>query len=130
MKNYKPGGYNSLSPYFIVKGAPQFIALMEEIFDAKQTRLFTRPDGSIVHAEVRLDDSIIMLTEATEQFPPVPMVIHVYVPNVDETFERVKKAGCKILEAPQRREGDPDRRGTFLDHGNNTWSIATQISES
>ncbi len=67
-KSFKPTGYNSASPYFIVNGAQRFIALMKEIFDAKELRRYDMPDGSIMHAEIQIDDSVIMLGDSSERF--------------------------------------------------------------
>ena len=86
------------------------------------------PDGTVMHAEMQIDDSVIMLGNSSEQYPPVPVVMHVYVPNVDETYEKAIKLGCVALEAPKERAGDPDRRGTFKDFAGNTWSIGTQLT--
>ena len=124
---FKPSGYNSVSPYFIVSGAQRFIDLLNEIFGATELRRYDRPDGSIMHAEIRIDDSVIMLGDSSQQFPPVSLVMHVYVTNVDETFDKAVKAGCEIVERPKEREGDPDRRATFKDFAGNLWSIGTQV---
>jgi uncharacterized glyoxalase superfamily protein PhnB len=119
IKEFKPTNYNSVSPYFIVNGAQKFIDLMKEIFDAKELRRYDMPDGTIMHAEILIDDSVIMLGDSSDKFSPVHLVIHVYVPNVDETFERAVHAGCEIVESPKEREGDPDRRATFKDFAGN-----------
>jgi PhnB protein len=127
-QEFKPANYNSVSPYFIVDGAQRFIDLMQVIFDAKELRRFDRPDGSIMHAEIRIDDSVIMLGEASDKYPPVPIVMHVYVPNVDEVFNKAILAGCEVIEQPKQSEGDPDKRATFKDFSGNMWSVGTQIS--
>jgi PhnB protein len=129
IKDFKPIGYNSVSPYFIVKGAQKFIDLMEEIFEAKEIRRYDMPNGSIMHGEIQIDDSIIMLGDASDKFPPVQLVMHVYVPNVDETFEKAIKAGCEEIEKPKQREDDPDRRATFKDFAGNIWSVGTQLKQ-
>ncbi|HPN72145.1 MAG TPA: VOC family protein [Saprospiraceae bacterium] len=126
-KDFKPQGYNSVSPYFIVNGAGKLITLLQQIFDAKEMRRFENPDGSIMHAEVQIDDSIIMVSDATDKYPPITLVMHVYVPNVDEIFHKAIEAGCEISEAPKQREGDPDRRATFIDFAGNMWSVGTQL---
>ena len=125
--SFKPAGYTSLSPYFIVKGAQQFIDLLKLIFNAKELRRFDMPDGTIMHAELQLDDSVIMLGESSDKFEPVPLVLHVYVPNLDETFEKAIAAGCEPIKAPATQDGDTDRRGTFKDFAGNMWSIGTQL---
>ena len=126
-KEFKPANYNSASPYFIVNGAQKLIDLMKKIFNAKELRRYDMPDGTIMHAEIQIDDSVIMLGDSSDKFPPIPMVMHVYVANVDETFEIAIKAGCEIVEQPNQREGDPDRRATFKAFAGNMWSVGTQL---
>ncbi|HEV7780392.1 MAG TPA: VOC family protein [Chitinophagaceae bacterium] len=126
--SYKPGGYNSVSPYLIVNGAQKMIDLLKQVFDAKELRRYDRPDGTIMHAEVQLDDSVIMIADATDQYPPNQHLLHIYVADVDQTFQRAIKAGCIAEESPKQREGDPDRRGSFKDFSGNSWAIGTQLS--
>lgn len=126
-KEFKPAGYSSVSPYFIVNGAQKLIDLLKEIFDAKELRRYDRPGGTIMHAEIQIDDSVIMLGDSSDKFPPVPLVLHVYVPNVDETFDKAIGAGCEIVERPKESDGDPDRRATFKDFAGNMWSVGTQL---
>ncbi len=125
--DFKPTNYNSVSPYFIVDGAQKFIELMKTIFNAKELRRYDMPDGTIMHAEIQIDDSVIMLGDSSDKFPAVPLVIHVYVPNVDEIFKKAINAGCESVEQPKEREGDPDRRATFKDFAGNMWSVGTQL---
>jgi uncharacterized glyoxalase superfamily protein PhnB len=127
-KNFKPTNYNSVSPYFIVNGAQKFIDLMTEIFGAKELRRYDMPDGTIMHAEIQIDDSVIMLGDSSDKFLPVPLVMHVYVPNVDEILDKAVQAGCEVIENPKEREGDPDRRATFKDFAGNMWSVGTQLN--
>lgn len=127
IKEFKPTGYNSVSPYFIVYGAEKLIDQLHQIFGIKVLRRYDRPDGTIMHAEFQIDDSVIMIGEASEKFPPVPIVMHVYVPDVDKVFEKAKAAGCEIIEEPKQRDNDPDRRATFKDFAGNMWSIGTQL---
>ncbi len=126
-KDFKPSGYNSVSPYFIINGAQQFVDLMKIVFEAKELRRYDMPDGSIMHAEIQIDDSVIMLGESSDRFPPVPLVMHVYVSNVDDVFNKAIHAGCEVIEKPKEREGDPDRRATFKDFAGNLWSVGTQL---
>lgn len=126
-KPFKPEGYNSASPYFIVNGAQRFIDQMKTIFDAKELRRFDRLDGSIMHAEIQIDDSVIMLSDATKTYPATTMIMHLYVPDVDDVFQKVVSSGCEIIEKPKQNEGDPDKRATFIDCAGNMWSIGTQM---
>ncbi|MCO5241326.1 MAG: hypothetical protein M9904_14850 [Chitinophagaceae bacterium] len=82
-----------------------------------------------MHVEIQIDDTVLMLGDTSDEFPPIPLVIHVYVPNVDETFEKAIKAGCEIIGHPKQRKGDPDRRATFKDFAGNMWSVGTQLNK-
>nr|HMU05945.1 hypothetical protein [Saprospiraceae bacterium] len=66
--DFKPAGYNSASPYFIVDEAQKLIDFLVYVFDAKQLRRYDRNDGSIMHAELKIDDSVIMLSNATNDY--------------------------------------------------------------
>ncbi|MEQ8878377.1 MAG: VOC family protein [Cyclobacteriaceae bacterium] len=125
--DYKPEGYNSVSPYFVVDGAHKLIALLIKIFDAEELRKYDMPDGTIMHAEIKIDDSVLMFGNASAQFPPNQLLTHIYVSDVDKTFKKAIELGCELLEAPKEREGDPDRRASFRDFAGNVWSIGTQI---
>lgn len=125
--SYKPDDYNSVSPYLIVEGAQKLIDLLRQVFNATEKRRYIRPDGKIMHVEVKVDDSIIMMSDATESYPPQKIMLHVYVPDVDATFRRAIAAGCELIEEPVQKTGDVDRRGSFYDFAGNYWSVATQI---
>ena len=125
MDQFKPEGYNSVSPYLIVNGAQKLIYLLNAIFNVKQLRRYDRPDGKIMHAEVQLDDSVLMIADATEQYEPNVHLMHVYVENVDETYKKAIAAGCTSAGEPEIKEGDPDKRGSFIDFAGNMWAVGT-----
>jgi uncharacterized glyoxalase superfamily protein PhnB len=108
---FKPAGYNSVSPYFVVNNAPAFIALLKDFLYAEELRRYDRPDGAIMHAECRLDDSVIMISDASSEFPANNLLMHVYVPDVHLTFQKAIDAGCEIIERPVKKPDDPDIRG-------------------
>jgi PhnB protein len=123
---FKPAGYNSLSPYFIVKDAPRFVRLMTDLFGAIELRRYELPDGKIMHLELKLDDSVIMLSEATAEYPANEFLMHFYVPDVNATYKRALELGCEGLQEPIQK-GDPDLRGMFRDFNGNVWSVGTQL---
>jgi hypothetical protein len=63
-----------------------------------------------MHAEVRVDDTVVMIADGGGVWPPFPSWLHVYVPDVDATYQRALAAGGISVQEPQMREGDPDRR--------------------
>jgi len=128
MNTFKPTGYNSVSPYFIVKDTERLINLLVQIFEAKELRKYTNSEGGIMHAEVQIDDSVIMLSEASETYPANQFLIHVYVKDAQASYKKAIAAGCEPMGEPKRQEGDPDLRGMFKDFAGNTWAVGTQLS--
>ncbi len=102
------------------------IDFVTEVFGATPLRRYEMPDGSIMHAEVRIDDAVLMLGQVGGKWPAVPASLHVYVADVDETYRRALSAGGESVQEPEQRGGDPDRRGGVRDPAGNTWWIATQ----
>ena len=123
---YKPSKYSTVSPYLIVNGAQLVIDFLKEVFGATDLRHYELPDGSIMHAEVRIEDSVIMLGDAGEHWPSSPSHLHVYVRDVDEIYKRALSAGATSVQEPQRKGEDPDRRAGVKGPGGNTWWISTQ----
>ncbi|MFC7322516.1 VOC family protein [Halobacillus campisalis] len=125
--SWKPKGYSSVSPYLVVDDARALIDFLKEAFDGEELRVYERRDGSIMHAEVRLDDSVIMVGESVEEWSSYPSHIHLYVKDSLNTYNRAIKAGGESLQEPVNKEGDPDRRGGVVDPAGNTWWISTQL---
>lgn len=122
---YKPYGYPSVAPYLVVRGADRTIAVLEAVFEARVLRRDARADGSIVHAELRIDDTVVMLADEVTGFPAMPSHVHVYVPDVDAAHREALAAGCREVQAPV--DDDGDRRGGFQEPGGTTWWVATRI---
>jgi len=126
MSPYKPQGYTSVTPYLIVDGAARTIDFLVRAFDAVELRRFPAPDGGVLHAEVRIDDTVLMLTDGNAGWPPVPTHVHVYVPDVDATYRRALAAGAASVQEPVKKD-DADKRGGVKDAGGTTWWIATMV---
>ena len=124
--SYKPKNYNSLSPYLIVDDAEKLVDLLKTVFDAEELRRYDREDGSIMHIEIKLDDSVLMISDSTEDYPAITTMLHVYVPDVLKTFDVAIENGCMLLERPTTQDDNPDTRGAFMDYAGNYWSVSTQ----
>ena len=127
MKAFKPDSYNSVSPYLIVSGASGTIDFLTRVFGAVELRRFADPSGGIMHAEVRIDDAVVMIADGTDGWPPVASHVHVYVPDVDATYAKALDAGASSVQAPVKKEDD-DKRGGVKDAGGTTWWIATKVA--
>jgi uncharacterized glyoxalase superfamily protein PhnB len=123
----KPQGYSTVSPYLVVIGAQAVIEFLKRTFGAAELRRYDAPDGRIAHAEVRIEDTVVMIADATSEWPPVPGFVHVYVTDVDATYRAALAAGAVSVLEPVKKPGDPDKRGGVRDSGGNTWWIATQM---
>jgi PhnB protein len=126
VKTYKPDDYNSLSPYLIVDNAQKLVDLLTVVFNAQTLRRFDRENGKIAHIELKLDDSVIMISDSTESYEPNKTMLHIYVPDVFKTFNKAIENGCEIIETPVNLQGDPDTRGSFYDFAGNYWAVSTQ----
>ncbi len=125
---WKPEGYTSVSPYLITPKPQEVIDFLKATLGATPLRRFDTPDGSIMHAEVDIDGTVVMMGEAGEDWPAVPCHLHVYVADVDAAYARAVENGGESVQAPTQGEGDSDRRGGVLDPGGNTWWFATQVA--
>lgn len=124
--SHKPEGYSTVSPYLIVDGASETIEFVVRVFDGVPLRRFADESGKLVHAEVRIDDTVVMVADGLEGWPPVPSHVHVYVADVDATYRRALEAGASSVQEPVQRD-DPDKRGGVKDAGGTTWWIATKV---
>ena len=124
--SYKPKNYNSVSPYLIVDGASGTIDFLKRVFGAVELRRFPDAAGKLMHAEVRIDDTVVMIADGGEGWPPVPSYVHVYVSDVDAAYRRALAAGATSVQEPVKKE-DEDKRGGVRDAGGTTWWIATRL---
>ncbi len=123
-----PDGYPTVTPYLMVQDAAKFIAFMSTVFAAKTTEQLMRPDGKIGHTELRVGDSMIMLSEAAESHPATPVMLHVYVEDVDAAFERAVRAGGTVVSKPTNQFYG-DRSGGVKEPSGNTIWIATHVED-
>jgi len=125
--NWKPENYNTVSVYIMAERAQRLIDFLKRAFDGVNLRRFDAPDGRIMHAEVRISDTVVMISDANATYPAFPVWLHIYVPDVDATYKKALAAGGISVQEPTRKEGDPDRRGGVKDPCGNTWWISTQM---
>ena len=127
MKTYKPVSYGTVSPYLIVSDANATIEFLKDVFGGVELRRTPNESGKVNHAEVRVDDTVIMIADAAPPaWPAVPGHAYVYVPDVDETYRKALAAGATSVQEPVQK-GDEDRRGGVRDVGGTTWWIATRV---
>lgn len=131
-----PAGYHSVQPYLHIRGAAKAIEFYKQAFGATQKGVMNGPDGKIMHAELRIGDSIFMLADEFPEFGSMSplstggagMGLHIYVEDVDSAFDRAVKAGAKV-EMPVMDMFWGDRYGKLADPFGHKWSIATHKAD-
>ena len=131
-----PEGYHTLTPYLIIKNASEAIDFYKKAFGAEELFRMPGPDGkTVLHAELRIGDSPLMMSEACENmaFSPeklggTPVTVHMYVQDANATFERAVKAGATAKMPPQDMFWG-DRFGKLTDPYGHEWSIAQHIED-
>ena len=119
-----PKGFHSLTPYLIVQGAGRLLEFMKQAIGAEERLRVPKPDGTIMHAEVRIGDSPVELADATEQHPPGPTALHLYVSDADAVYQRAIQAGATSTHEPVDQPYG-DREAGVKDPCGNYWYIAT-----
>lgn len=122
-----PDGYHSITPSMAVKDANGAIAYYKQVFGAEEHVHLANPDGSLMHAELRIGDSLVMLGEAAE-VPVANLQAMLYVPDADAVFQRAVDAGAAVLE-PMADMPWGDRAGRVRDPYGNVWFIATHTED-
>jgi uncharacterized glyoxalase superfamily protein PhnB len=123
-----PDGYHTVTPYLMIAGADRFIAFMQTVFGATVTEQLMQPDGRIGHTELRVGDSVIMLSEVPAGQNAAPTMLHLYVEDVDAAFARAVDAGGTAVSAPADQFYG-DRSGGVIEPSGNTIWIATHIED-
>ena len=125
---FQPEGYHTVTPYLIVQGAAQFIEFTKQAFAAQEKERMGPPDGPIMHAEVRIGDSLIMLSDASADFEPTRSSIHLYVDDVDSMYQRALQTGADSLREPTDQFYG-DRSAGIKDRFGNQWWLATHVED-
>lgn len=132
-----PDGYHSLTPYLVCRDAARAVEFYQQAFGATlKGGVAKTPDGKVMHAELRIGDSILMVSDEFPQSGSVsPQAIggsatglHIYLEDVDSAFDRAVKAGATV-EMPVADMFWGDRYGKLKDPFGHNWSIATHTAD-
>lgn len=121
-----PDGYRTVTPYLVVRDVPRLIEFLQQAFGATELMRSLRPDGSVMHAEVSIGDSRVMMGEASAPWPPMPGCLHLYVVDSDALYHLALQAGATSLREPTNQFYG-DRMAGVQDPVGNQWWIATRV---
>jgi uncharacterized glyoxalase superfamily protein PhnB len=120
-----PAGFHSITPYLVVPGIAKLVEFLKQAFGAEETHpIMTRPDGTVMHAEMRIGDSRLMMGEPMGNFQAMPCMLYLYVPDVDAIYRRALAAGAVSLQEPADQFYG-DRNAGVRDPSGNLWWIGT-----
>ncbi len=131
-----PDGYHSVTPYLFISGAADAIAFYEKAFDATELFRLPSPDGKVMHAEIRIGNSHVMLADAMEEFDvksPSTLggttgSLMIYVDDADALFQQAINAGATEAK-PMEDQFWGDRMGALIDPFGHQLSIATHVED-
>jgi len=130
--SYIPKGYNTITPYLVIKGAAKAIEYYKSVFGATVVVRMDGPNGTVGHAELQIGDSRIMLADenlqmgnrSAESIGASPVSLYVYLPDCDKVVAKAAAEGAKILK-PVADQFYGDRSGFLQDPFGHMWGIAT-----
>lgn len=136
MTNPVPPEFHSVTPYLTLRGATKAIEFYKKAFGAEERFVMPGPDGKVMHAEIKIGDSIVMLGDENPEYGALgpesrggaTSSLCVYLPNVDAAFDRAVKAGCTV-KMPLADQFWGDRFGTVVDPFGHVWSMATHVED-
>ncbi len=124
----KPEGYHTVTPFLLVKDTAKLIEFCQRAFGAIELFRMQSPDGIVMHAEIKIGDSILMLSDPGAQYKPMPCWLYLYVDDTDATYKQAIEAGAQSF-APPADQFYGDRNASVVDPFGNHWGIATHIED-
>jgi len=124
-----PDGFHAVTPYLVCQNASKVIDFLKRAFDAQEIHRSARPDGTVMHAQLKIGDSMVMLSDSMgDKYPPSPTSLYLYVTDTDAAYRNAMKAGgVSILEPMDQFYGD--RNAGVKDPGGNQWWVATHVED-
>ncbi|HLH32588.1 MAG TPA: VOC family protein [Terriglobia bacterium] len=122
----RPEGFHTVNPYLVINGAARVMEFLKQALDAVEVgEAFKGPDGKIMHATMRIGDSMVELGDSPE---PMAMNLHVYVDDVDTFYRRAIEAGGVSVREPETTFYG-DRSAGVKDPGGNKWWLSCHVED-
>lgn len=123
-----PDGYATVAPWIVTRDTAREIEFLTAAFDGEELGRMQGDDGSIVHAEVRIGDFIVLLFDAKDDWPDTPALLRLYMKDIDEVFQKALRAGAtSVTELFNSPWGD--RGGRIRDPLGNIWWLVEHIED-
>jgi uncharacterized glyoxalase superfamily protein PhnB len=131
-----PDGFHTLTPHLIVRNAKEALEFYKNAFGAEIGHVAYMPNGKVMHAGLRIGDSMLMLNDEMPEYGVVSplstngtaVTIHIYTEDVDSAFNRAVSAGAQV-KMPLMDQFWGDRYGVVADPYGHKWSLATHVKD-
>ena len=132
-----PYDMHSITPHLVINGAAKAVEFYKKVFDAEVVRpISTTPDGKVMHAHMKIGDSNLMMADefpqgsarAPQTLGGTPVVLTLYVADVDATWKKATDAGAKVV-FPLGNQFWGDRYGQIQDPFGHVWALATHVED-
>ena len=123
-----PDGFHTITPYLFAHSASRLIEFISAAFEGELIFQQKRPDGAVMHATMRIGDSMLMLADATREFGPMPSSIYLYVTDCDAVYQRALGSGGVSI-FPMMTLPSGERYGGVKDPCGNIWWVATHVED-
>src|SRR5271157_3475908 len=123
-----PDGNHTVTPYLVVEDVPKLIDFLKQAFGAQELGRMAHPNGGVMHAEVKIGDSKVMMGEAMGEWKAKPCSLYLYVEDVDAVYQRAIQAGGTSVREP-KDQFYGDRSAGVIDPCGNYWGIGTHVED-
>ena len=129
MSDWQRPGFTTVTPFLLVEGASELVEFLEDAFDAEILSRRDRPDGTLLHSEVRIGESMVIVAESFDEEGPMVAALYLYVEDCDDVFAAALDAGATIAVEPTTERHLGERHCAVTDPSGNVWWIATHLGE-
>lgn len=129
MNDWLRPGFSAVTPYLLVEGAAELVEFLEDAFDAEILSRRDRPDGTLLHAELRVAECMIVVGESFDVEGPMVAALFLHVEDCDEVFAAALDAGATIAVEPVTDRSLGERHAAVTDPSGNVWWITTHLGE-
>ena len=128
LRNGTPTGYTSVAPWVVTADTGAFLDFVSDVFDGEELARVSTEDGSIGHGEIRVGDTVVLAFDRRPEWPAMPSLLRVFVPNADEAFAKSLAAGAEVVtELDDSAFGQ--RGGRIKDPFGNIWWVTSHVED-
>ena len=126
MINYQPDGYTTIAPWVVTDDTGALLDFVAAAFDGVELGRVAVEDGSIGHAEIRVGDTVLLAFDRRPEWPLMPALLRVFVPDADAAMARAAEAGAHVVTEPSTNAWGA-RGGRVRDPFGNIWWVTSQV---